>query len=227
LYPPKITTGFGGFFWEKTMSIKRAKHTINYTVVANNLINNNVLNWDELGLLVYLLSKPENWETKPLQLAKIRKAGINKIYSMLKKLQSLGYAVYTRDSGGTVDWTIYDEPQINLKPHDEKPHDEKPHEAFCDVLISKENTISKDLKKDHAEFESLWVLYEKKGNKKTSFDRFKKLSRKKRDKMFAHIPLYKQSRREKKYRKDLERYISKECWEDEIISDEPQKMEYI
>ena len=72
---------------------------------------------------------------------------------------------------------------------------------------------------DH-EFEQIWELYEKKGSKKVSRARFAKLNRKTRELIYNHLPAYLLSTPDKRYRKDFERYISNECWNDEVITNE-------
>lgn len=81
------------------------------------------------------------------------------------------------------------------------------------------------------EFEEVWSLYEKKGNKKTSLERWNKLSIEEKDLIFKDIPKRLKTQPEKKYRKDFERYISRRVWEDEICLDSASEcsadLEYI
>ena len=44
------------------MSIHRLQHQDNFTVIHNNLIYNRHLSWKAKGILIYLLSKPEQWK---------------------------------------------------------------------------------------------------------------------------------------------------------------------
>lgn len=69
------------------------------------------------------------------------------------------------------------------------------------------------------EFEAVWNLYEKKGNKKTARARWVRLSMKEKELIFSDIPKRARAQPEKKYRKDFERYISNRVWEDEIPTD--------
>lgn len=122
------------------MSIIRAKHTRNYTVLSNEVINDPELGWDALGLLTYLISKPENWKINIQELQKRSGFGRAKVYRLLKQLQNLGYAKYIRHHNGKTDWLIFDERQ---KPHDQfdnqdEPHDQFDHDQNDHVLISKE-----------------------------------------------------------------------------------------
>jgi len=81
-----------------------------------------------------------------------------------------------------------------------------------DNNTSKNNTSIID-----AEFEKVWVMYERKGNKQTAIRYWKKLSKADQLAIKEKIPTYVQLR-EKQYRKDLQGWINptNRMWEDEI-----------
>lgn len=58
------------------------------------------------------------------------------------------------------------------------------------------------------QFEKCWKEYGRKGNKAEAFKRWKKLSDEDKSKILPHIKAYIQSKSEKTYQKDFERYIS-------------------
>lgn len=58
-----------------------------------------------------------------------------------------------------------------------------------------------------ARFEDLWQMYERKGSKANAKKEFAKLTDAEIEAMRSHIPAYLQSRPEKRYRQDFERYI--------------------
>jgi hypothetical protein len=68
-----------------------------------------------------------------------------------------------------------------------------------------------------AEFEKVWAMYERKGNKQTAMRYWKKLSKADQLAIKEKIPTYVQLR-EKQYRKDLQGWINptNRMWEDEI-----------
>jgi hypothetical protein len=92
------------------MAIIRVHNPKNYTVINNDLINDTTIDWRELGLLTYLLSKPDNWEVSVSHLQKIRKTGRDSIYKSLKKLMSSGYVIGKAKQGG-FEYTVFDSPQ--------------------------------------------------------------------------------------------------------------------
>ncbi len=69
---------------------------------------------------------------------------------------------------------------------------------------------------DLLDFDRVWELYEKKGNKKTSLSKWKKLATTKKRLALSHIPLYVQATPDKKFRKNFETYLNQEVWNDEL-----------
>lgn len=120
------------------MSIIRTKSPHRFTIVSNELlVESNPLSWEATGLLVYLLSKPDNWKISIAALTKIGKCGKNKIESILRELKQLGYIVGKRHFTGKYDYYVYDTPQSpSYLPQPEnqveakKPKPENPVQAF-------------------------------------------------------------------------------------------------
>jgi hypothetical protein len=112
------------------MSIVRIKKRRRFTTVHNETVEDKKLDFDALGLLVYLLSKPDSWEVSVKHLSGEKKSGKGKIERILKDLQKLGYAEYRKLHTGKVEWTIYEVPkpknQDQEKPEPKKPDQEKP-----------------------------------------------------------------------------------------------------
>ena len=71
--------------------IKRSKHVENFTVIPNAIINDESLTMETGFLLVYLLSKSENWEVSQTHLAKHFRIGKDKMQSMIRLLIAAGY----------------------------------------------------------------------------------------------------------------------------------------
>lgn len=66
------------------------------------------------------------------------------------------------------------------------------------------NVISEQMAE---QFEDLWLMYERKGSKANAKKEFAKLNEEEVAMMRLHIPAYLQSRPERQYRQDFERYI--------------------
>lgn len=83
-------------------------------------------------------------------------------------------------------------------------------------LEKEKDTIVSKKKVD--DFEQVWTLYEKKGNRKTSYERWIKLSETEKALALQKIPAYVKSTPDKKFRKDFQGWLLKECWNDEILT---------
>lgn len=150
------------------MAIIKTRRTINFTTLPNELINDPRLRWADLGLLVYLLSKPDTWSVRVDVLVKERGIGRDAVYEIMKRLREAGYARLSRFADGSTEWTIYDNPNTENtdkanNPHTENPDRENPDEENPDrdnphgykrktlskerVLVNKEETIKKKDKK--------------------------------------------------------------------------------
>ncbi|MGZ8918318.1 MAG: hypothetical protein ACXW0T_08870, partial [Methylobacter sp.] len=97
------------------MSIVRAERKDTFTIINNKIMNDSALDWKDLGLLVYLLSKPDNWATNAEHLALQRNLGIKGVYTGLKAIVDAGYATKKPNPKGGWDWLIFDEPQSHRK----------------------------------------------------------------------------------------------------------------
>lgn len=99
------------------MAIYRNK-TQQFTIVAQAIMRDDRLSLKDTGLLVRLLSLPDNWEFSENGLLQIFKNdGQTSVRTGLKRLEECGYLVRkrTRDELGrlsNVEWTIYDCPHL-------------------------------------------------------------------------------------------------------------------
>lgn len=135
--------------------IQRTPRRNNFTIIGNGIFMENALSFEAMGLLAYLLSKPDNWQVHVQALVRAtegtaQKRGENKILALLRELIGAGYIIRQRQSSGKMDYYVYDEPQgepsadttpdsgscaenasqpIENKPQPSKPHVAKPHVA--------------------------------------------------------------------------------------------------
>jgi hypothetical protein len=76
-------------------------------------------------------------------------------------------------------------------------------------------------------FSDFWNDYDKKvGDKSKVQKKFEALSNKNKELIKEHIPKYKKSQPNKKYRKDPSTYLNNKSWNDEIIIDESDVINY-
>jgi len=96
------------------MTIRRAPSEVRttFTIIPNVTINDDRLSWEAIGLLTFLLSKPDNWIISPAHLMKQRGAGRHRIYKVLNELEEAGYirSEKVRDEGkfAGFDRVLYD-----------------------------------------------------------------------------------------------------------------------
>lgn len=101
------------------------KKKTNYTTIDNNILKNKNLSLKARGLLVTMLSLPDEWDYTVNGLCSILKDGKSSIQSALKELEENGYLVrvQTKDENGrfsSTDYTLYEIP-LAEKPLTENP----------------------------------------------------------------------------------------------------------
>ena len=122
------------------MSIIRAKREHNYTVISNKVYDKNQLSWQAMGMLGYLLTKPDDWSVIVSELVNVTKetakpTGKEGVYNILKELRDKGFIVVQKNSDGSTNYTVYDEPLPNQgKPNQGKPNQGKPNQAEPPLL---------------------------------------------------------------------------------------------
>jgi len=117
-----------------------------FTIIDNKVLNDDRLDWKELGLLVYLLSKPDKWSVSTTHLANQRKTSRNTIYSLMHKLVDAGYISYKKKAHGESEWTVHEKPDpknwdLKEKPNPKK-HDPKKHDPKNCTLVNTETSLS-------------------------------------------------------------------------------------
>ena len=119
------------------MSIIRTKREHNYTVISNKVYEKNQLSWQAMGLLGYLLTKPDNWQVMVAELVNVTKdtkkpTGREGIYNIINELKEKGFISVRKNSDGSTDYTVYDEPFQNPnqgKPNQAEPNQGKPNQG--------------------------------------------------------------------------------------------------
>ena len=128
--------------------IHRSKWDTEYVIVPNSLVNNPNLDWRDIGLLVYLLSKPEKWSVSAAQLTKEKKAGRDQVWKILNVLVEEGYAVREKKQNGKMDYWIFDKPNTGNpcleSPNTENPNTENPSLGKSDTIKYRDNNKVKN-----------------------------------------------------------------------------------
>lgn len=117
--PPPETLQDVGHLLEKetipTVEITRVPRRNNFSILPNEAIENTALSWRARGILAFLLSRPDNWQTSAERLAEQGKEGRDAIRVALKELDTAGYLRRTKVQGEGGRWStimqVFDEPQ--------------------------------------------------------------------------------------------------------------------
>lgn len=122
----------------------------------------------------------------------------------------------------------YNKTYISFTPSAEGSEDTLFNDAESSTItmLSSENKLpygaeaeSEAEKPDLSEhFEDLWLMYERKGSKANAKKEFAKLTAEEIEAMRQHIPAYLQSRPDKQYRQDFERYIKHKTFNSVVYS---------
>ena len=107
------------------MAIIRARNNKNYTVINNVGLRDDRLSWKARGLLSYMLSLPDDWIFRDLELTNHAPDGKESTKKGLKELEQYGYLVKQQSRGergkfATNDWLLYEVPLTDL-PLTENP----------------------------------------------------------------------------------------------------------
>ena len=169
------------------MAIIRNKTREKYTVIDNNIFTNKKLSLKSRGMLVTLLSLPDNWEFNENGLAEIFKDGLTAIKSSLRELEENKYLIrrQERDQNGKFirnNWIISEIPIVE-NPITGKPISENDTQLNTNKLNTKNNNIcpSNDEqdnqpvtgKEDENHFEEVWEIYPRKEGKNKAYTHYK------------------------------------------------------
>lgn len=169
------------------MAILRNPNKDKFTIVDNTALKDKNLSLKARGLLITMLSLPDNWDFSEKGLCAIlEKDGQSSIRSGLKELEEYGYLVRTRERDqhgkiSNVAWTIYDYPHLEnpsmVNPSLDNRLQLNTKRSSTDESRNKEY-ISAKPKRNRAEyselFERFWSAYPKKVAKGTAAKAFKK-----------------------------------------------------
>lgn len=122
------------------MAVLKNKTQGNYTLVSQNIVRDRNLSLTERGMLLTLLSLPDNWHFTIIGLCQIIPDGKDKVARTLNSLIEKGYVTREqgRGSSGKFDSTNIEVHQMPIKG-ESSPHTENPH------------TVNQDTDEPHAD----------------------------------------------------------------------------
>lgn len=126
------------------MIVKR-KHSGSFAVIPNVTANDDQLSIDALGMLVFLLSKPNDWQVNVANLRKRFGIGRDRVYAVLKQLETAGYVRKTQPKPGeskqfcAVEYIVFDTPEAAKSEELQEP---LPENTDAGISIAYEEAAS-------------------------------------------------------------------------------------
>lgn len=161
----------------------------NFTVIRNEIIEDKELSFKALGLAVFMLHLPSDWNFSVAGLVSVTGKTPSKIKTALQELEERGYlkrhqSLVGSKFGGMV-YEISDKLKSEIFPSAEKPSADFPTATFSTAekspqLNTKEQNTNSHITKPlstkdvHTEFENLWAIYPKKQGKDKAFGYYEK-----------------------------------------------------
>lgn len=100
-----------------TMIIRSPRPASHFTVVSNETIRDSRLSWKARGILLYLLSLPDNWQTSADELVRRGPDGRHGVLTGLQELEAVGYVQRVRVQKPNGHWNtktlVFDHPQLS------------------------------------------------------------------------------------------------------------------
>jgi len=117
------------------MSVFRVEKSREFTVISNSVFKDRTLSAKAKGLLVEMLSLPENWDYTLKGLTYLFTDGLDSIRQGIRELEEHGYIVRERkrdEKGrlGGMEYVIYETPREPAEPTSEEPDCADPAEEF-------------------------------------------------------------------------------------------------
>ncbi len=154
------------------VNIKRARKRQNFTIVSNDVYADETLSFQAMGLLSYLLSKPDDWEVSVAHLQNVTKNTAKRtardgIYSILNELIATGFCTRSRKGDGTIEYQVQDFPVTDntdvaepdpANPDPSNPDPSKPTQLKTDLepkTDKKPKSEEKNTKKESLDFSAL------------------------------------------------------------------------
>lgn len=159
--------------------IRSARKERDFAILSNALLQDSRLSMRGLGLLVRLLSRPDNWETNSEVLAREFNCGREQMRSVLGELRDLGYMrlVKSQDSKGhwSSKWFVFEEPDCEQPSTQEpEPGIRVPGQPDAITKTDYKEPIPNHQQKLKADYSGLFDLFWKAYPRKVSKDAARK-----------------------------------------------------
>lgn len=206
------------------MIVRSERKKSNFTVIANEVLRDQRLSYRARGLLVCILSRPDNWRTSADSLAREGKEGRAAVLTALSELEKAGYLIRTRTQDKHGHWrtisTVFDQPQSADVTEVQFPNIGKP--TFGN-RTSIEELDNKDLDVALDEFEKFWNVYPRKVAKRDALKAWKGVMSGKDaptvSQVLAGVEQYKAQKLDPKFISYPASWLRAGRWSDEVNTD--------
>lgn len=121
------------------MHIRRAPREQHFTIVANEVIEDRRLSFRARGVLLFLLSKPDDWRTTSDEIARDAIEGRDALRAAFKELVAAGYLHHRKIQGTDGRWRtetiLYDMPVEHASPTPGNPSSVPPGQTEIDQVV--------------------------------------------------------------------------------------------
>ena len=206
-----------------------------FVMIDKRIFTDKKLSYRAKGVLGYLLSRPDDWVVNMVDVANQSTEGRDAVITAVNELMKHGYVerIEHRENGRfkSYEYLVYEVPKP-VVPSDDTAHWKTVNGKSVNGLsgngksatTNKDNTKKENTNTLNVPFDDFWNLYDKKvGDKEKIKTKWEKLKDSEREAIMNHLPLYKKSQQNKKYRKDPATYLNNKSWNDEIIFDDGQQ----
>lgn len=153
-------------------SLIKSKHPKNFTAVDNDFIRDERLSWKAKGIIIYVMSLPDDWRLYITELSKHAKDGRDSTYRGINELIEFGYCKRTelhdeRGKFAGVEYLISDKVEflpLTENPHTENPHTENPYPGNQPLINTNKQKTDNNKKQD---------IYNNINNKNNNLDKDK------------------------------------------------------
>ena len=124
------------------------KYEYPFSMVSNELLNNENISLKAKGLFAYMLSKPDSWNFTYKGMCKQLKESESAIASGIKELKDYGYITCDKQKTGHIDYWLYPETCHNI-PKTSKPKTGKSHLGKIEAHSNKDSfNIDREIKRE-------------------------------------------------------------------------------
>lgn len=113
--------------------IIRRKHNSAFTIVPNAIASDERLSIGARWLMLYLLSKPDDWIIRAGDIMKVAGIGKNKAYSLVRECIDAGYIRREKQADGYTNYEVRDEgsrPVPKIREQGTEPNPQNPDQAL-------------------------------------------------------------------------------------------------